>query len=169
MGLRKCGQPTPWLKAVPTKVKIFNWRLNLDRLPTKENMIKKGVALDNNLCPICYGYPETVTHIFKDCALVQEIRRLINTWWLIFSVDGTVLNNQKDRSKKSEIAKEVVHYALRWLMWKKMNEVVFKSAPFISSLLANDIQATTFSWFHNRCNLGSSVSWLDWCCSPSSL
>ena len=70
---------------------------------------------------------------------------------------------------KAEIAKEVVRDAFDWIIWKKRNEVVFNNSMFTPSLIANDIQAIAFFWFHNRCILGKSVSWLDWSCSPASL
>ena len=168
-GLRRCGPPTHWFKTVPTKVRIFNWRLNLDRLPTKVNLLNKGVSLDNNLCSICHGCPETAKHIFVECPKVLEVRRLINAWWKIFSENGAGNQRQNVCSKKAKNAQEAVLYAFRWCVWKKRNEVIFNGASFIPSLLANDIQAMAFCWFHYRSALGSSVSWLDWSCSPSLL
>ncbi|GAU51229.1 hypothetical protein TSUD_136260 [Trifolium subterraneum] len=38
-----------WLKAVPLKVNIFIWRLFLDRLPTMNNLHKRGVIDDTQL------------------------------------------------------------------------------------------------------------------------
>ena len=169
MGLRSCNHPTLWFKAVPTKVRILTWRMNLNRLPTKVNLIKKGVVLDNMLCPFCQSCPETTTHIFEERVKVQEVRRLLNAWWRIFPDVGSDSNGQNTDSRKAEIAKEVVRYAFRWIIWRKRNETLFNEARFIPSFIANDIQACAFLWFHNRCVSGSYVSWAIWSCSPSSL
>ena len=153
----------------PTKLGFFYWRLNLDRLLTKDSLAKKGMEFDNIDCPICHSEPETVNHIFKECSRVQEVWRLINNWWQIFSTDRMELNRRNEDSNKMVIAKKVVWYAFLWTVWKKRNDSVFNGVPFTPSLIANDVQSTAFFWFHNHCKLGSSVSWMDWCCSPNAL
>ncbi|GJR49150.1 hypothetical protein Tco_1317253 [Tanacetum coccineum] len=36
--------PTRWVKFVPIKINIFAWRARLDRLPTRSNLVRKGVV-----------------------------------------------------------------------------------------------------------------------------
>ena len=111
MGLRRCGPSTPWLKAIPTKVRILVWRMILDKLPTKDRLLKEGVEIDNTRCSICQGDTESAKHIFMDCIKTQEVRRLINNWWKILSDDDANIIRQNANSKKTIIAKEVVWYA----------------------------------------------------------
>ncbi|KAJ9557516.1 hypothetical protein OSB04_012130 [Centaurea solstitialis] len=59
MALRRCGPPTMWNKIVPGKVRVLNWRIGIDRLPTKVNLEKRGVLLDDTSCRVCKGDPET--------------------------------------------------------------------------------------------------------------
>ena len=86
-------------------------------MPTKNNLLKKGVALDNDLCPLCLNSPETKEHLFNDCYKVKEVRRAINVWWKVFPnnedrLDGTaVLDTSDGIWKNVESAKEVVRYA----------------------------------------------------------
>ena len=164
-GLRRYGPYTRWNKAIPTKVRILGWRIALNRLPTKDNLLKIGVTMSNDSCPLCQGCPESKEHIFKECCKVQEVRRLLNGWWKIFpgtrigGQDGLVGSEERNTGmKKTEIAKEVVRDAFAWIVWKKRNDIVFKNASFIPSLIANDIQAIAFFWFHNRVYCSSSVS-----------
>ena len=42
MGLSWCSPPTIWTNLEPLKVRIFIWRARLDRLPTKDNLAKRG-------------------------------------------------------------------------------------------------------------------------------
>nr|GEX26605.1 probable protein arginine N-methyltransferase 1 [Tanacetum cinerariifolium] len=53
---------TRWVNFVPIKVNIFAWRVSLDRLPTRGNLISRVVTLDSPLCPICELSHEDSSH-----------------------------------------------------------------------------------------------------------
>ena len=50
LSLRNCGPPTLWNKIVPNKIRILNWTTRIDKLPTKENLIKQGIDVGSNIC-----------------------------------------------------------------------------------------------------------------------
>jgi hypothetical protein len=51
-----------WHRQVPAKVSIFAWRLLRDRLPTKSNLVTRGIlSLDLHFC-------ETAHHLFLSCS-----------------------------------------------------------------------------------------------------
>ncbi|GKU92853.1 hypothetical protein SLEP1_g6524 [Rubroshorea leprosula] len=58
-----------WCKMVPSKVGVFGWRLCLDRLPTRWNLRKRGVVLqeDGMVCGLCKEGVEDVNHLFCTC------------------------------------------------------------------------------------------------------
>ncbi|GJS39005.1 RNA-directed DNA polymerase, eukaryota, partial [Tanacetum coccineum] len=68
---------------VPIKVNVLVWRARLDRIPTKINLINRGISLDSDLCPICGILPENTNHIFFRCELSRAIGRKICNWWNI--------------------------------------------------------------------------------------
>nr|GEV55295.1 RNA-directed DNA polymerase, eukaryota [Tanacetum cinerariifolium] len=74
---------TRWVKFVPIKVNIFAWRASLDRLPTRGNLIFRGVTMDSLLCPICELTLEDSSHIFFSCDLGKSISQRIYRWWNI--------------------------------------------------------------------------------------
>ncbi|KAJ9565573.1 hypothetical protein OSB04_001539 [Centaurea solstitialis] len=175
MCLGRSGVRTTWNKIVPIKTRILMWRTKLNRIPTKSNLVRRGISLENDFCPLCNSSPETTMHLFVDCDRTKEVRRVLNTWWKIFSVDGSSLDSllsqttqstgvHGDRSK-TETLKEVVLHAYLGAIWRNRNETVFNQASFIPSRVANDIQAEAFLWFRYRSNLGCGISWLDWCCT----
>ncbi|GJV04987.1 RNA-directed DNA polymerase, eukaryota [Tanacetum coccineum] len=41
--LPKENVATRWIKTIPIKVNIFAWKLHLDRLPTRSNLLKRGI------------------------------------------------------------------------------------------------------------------------------
>ncbi|GLT35235.1 hypothetical protein SLA2020_097040 [Shorea laevis] len=55
-----------WCRLVPSKVVFFGWRMCLDRLPTKENLQKRGVQFQEEdvFCKYCNGMVEVVNHLF---------------------------------------------------------------------------------------------------------
>ncbi|GJW13273.1 RNA-directed DNA polymerase, eukaryota, partial [Tanacetum coccineum] len=55
---------TKWIKSIPIKVNVFAWKLHLDRLPTRLNLVNRGVQVLSTLCPICRAAHEDASHIF---------------------------------------------------------------------------------------------------------
>ncbi|GJX71177.1 RNA-directed DNA polymerase, eukaryota [Tanacetum coccineum] len=43
--LPKENVATRWIKTIPIKVNVFAWKLHLDRLPTRSNLLKRGIQL----------------------------------------------------------------------------------------------------------------------------
>nr|GEU85728.1 RNA-directed DNA polymerase, eukaryota [Tanacetum cinerariifolium] len=74
---------TRWVKVIPIKVNIFIWRARRDCLPTRSNLIRKGVAIESGLCPLCSSDEETTSHILFRCSLAKVILSRIYRWWNI--------------------------------------------------------------------------------------
>lgn len=55
-----------WCLKVPQAAKTCVWRVLEDRLPIRENLIRRGVVLHSSMCPLCLNQPET-THLFIEC------------------------------------------------------------------------------------------------------
>ena len=54
---------TLWGLDIPSKVRHFAWRACKDILPTKENLMRRKVLLDEQ-CEVCHGDVESSGHIF---------------------------------------------------------------------------------------------------------
>ncbi|GKA77741.1 RNA-directed DNA polymerase, eukaryota [Tanacetum coccineum] len=72
---------TRWIKYIPIKVNIFAWRARQDCLPTRVNLIRRGITIESSLCPVCSVCEEDVCHIFFRCDLAQLVLRRICRWW----------------------------------------------------------------------------------------
>ncbi|PWA43590.1 reverse transcriptase zinc-binding domain-containing protein [Artemisia annua] len=70
-----------WNKYVPIKVNIHNWRLRLDRLPTRCNLDTRGIDLHSTRCPLCDEALETAQHLFVECMVAKDIWIMIKKWW----------------------------------------------------------------------------------------
>nr|GEX82393.1 RNA-directed DNA polymerase, eukaryota [Tanacetum cinerariifolium] len=73
--------PTRWIKYIPFKVNIFAWRARQDCLPTRVNLIRRGITIESSHCPVCSICEEDVYHIFFRCDLAQLVLRRICIWW----------------------------------------------------------------------------------------
>nr|GEZ88226.1 hypothetical protein [Tanacetum cinerariifolium] len=74
---------TRWVKTIPIKVNILAWRTRLDRLPTRVNLIMRGVNIDSSLCSVCSSVQEDSNHLFCLCDLGKSISQRIFRWWNI--------------------------------------------------------------------------------------
>ncbi|GJR72689.1 RNA-directed DNA polymerase, eukaryota [Tanacetum coccineum] len=52
-----------------------------DCLPTRVNLIRRGITIESSLCPVCSVCEEDVCHIFFRCDLAQLVLRRICRWW----------------------------------------------------------------------------------------
>nr|GEW92514.1 RNA-directed DNA polymerase, eukaryota [Tanacetum cinerariifolium] len=60
---------------------IKDIRSKLDRLPTRDNLIKRGVNIDSPLCLICGLTLEDSQHLFFTCDMAKCIFQKICRWW----------------------------------------------------------------------------------------
>jgi len=56
-----------WSLNISTKATVCAWRLLLDKLPTRANLIKRGLQIRNMWCPLCQEGVETTQHLFTTC------------------------------------------------------------------------------------------------------
>ncbi|GJY51651.1 RNA-directed DNA polymerase, eukaryota [Tanacetum coccineum] len=69
--------PTRWSSFIPIKVNVFVWRSRLDCLPTRVNLVRRGVHVESSICPICFSCDEDVHHTLFCCDLARPILRRI--------------------------------------------------------------------------------------------
>nr|GEW41474.1 RNA-directed DNA polymerase, eukaryota [Tanacetum cinerariifolium] len=73
--------PTRWVKFIPIKINIFAWRAWLDLLPTRSNLMRRGVVMDSDLCLMCGMVTEDIFHVLFMCDLAALIFQKIYHWW----------------------------------------------------------------------------------------
>ncbi|XP_075640643.1 uncharacterized protein LOC142612431 [Castanea sativa] len=65
-----------WSLNIPPKVRTFIWRACLDVLPTKANLARRKVRIDDR-CSICCQQSETTCHILWECPLARNVWALV--------------------------------------------------------------------------------------------
>ena len=77
-----------WHTQVPLKVTILAWRLLRDRLPTKSNLVNRGIITPKaSLCTTACGQTETTSHMFLHCATFGSLWQIVRSWLGVTGVD----------------------------------------------------------------------------------
>lgn len=69
-----------WKIPVSSKVAVFCWRCFLNRLPTKDNLIRRNATINNMRCGLREGFDETLHHIFFHCHFAKAIWKDVLRW-----------------------------------------------------------------------------------------
>ncbi|MCI07197.1 hypothetical protein A2U01_0028262 [Trifolium medium] len=114
------------------------WRLFHKRLPTKENLLKRGILLNSSaLCVGGCGSPETEDHLFFNCPTLGAIWREIVRWLgvPVALVEGglTHLLSLKNLLPGNAMVRDrigVIWFSVVSLIWKARNDMIFNHAGF---------------------------------------
>ena len=62
-----------WKLRILAKTSIFAWRLIRDRLPTKSNLRRRHVEVNDLMCPFCGNKEEDAAHLFFNCIKILPL------------------------------------------------------------------------------------------------
>ncbi|GJU54666.1 RNA-directed DNA polymerase, eukaryota [Tanacetum coccineum] len=125
--LPKTSVATRWIKSVPIKINVFTWKLHLDRLPTRVNLVRRGVQVSSILCPICDEEQEDISHLFFLCEVARDVSRRICHWWNVsWSPVGSYMDwltwfNSIRLGSNLKGLLEGVFYVAWWSLWSFRN------------------------------------------------
>ena len=127
---------TLWNVLIPKKVNIFFWRLIRNRLPTKTNLVDKGIDLHTVLCSFCDEYCELSDHIFVECKMVKPIWDSISRWCnvhvsLARSQDLLELSCSVGLALVFTKTFDAILRITSWVIWKHRNEKILKKYIYI--------------------------------------
>jgi len=149
---------TLWHKQVPLKVMLFAWRLFRDKLPTKDNLLRRGVIpLDSRLCIVGCNSLETTTHLFLHCSTFGSVWQYLLRWLgflttlplgvidhfnQFFLDDGTV--------KARGAILQVIWFATTWEIWKERNNRLFNGKQSSILQVVDKIKSLAFMWLKEK-------------------
>ena len=121
-----------WSLNIVPSAAVCASRLLLDRLPTRTNLIRRGVQIGNALCPLCQKGVETTQHLFTTCKVTQKVWDQCERWVGNVNVRHEDINihfqcfhllSQRQRVNR---AWKVMWVAIMSKIWNHRNKVVFK-------------------------------------------
>ncbi|GKU87429.1 hypothetical protein SLEP1_g1825 [Rubroshorea leprosula] len=135
-----------WNPNLPSKIFAFNWQLLLNRLPTKSNLLKRGlgVVMGDGNCNLCQEEEEDTTHLFLKCKNVRWIWKECARWW------GINIEIQEDCwktfehprawTKSTRVRKgwDCTWSAIVWSIWLMRNRRIFQNQEMDQELKARE-------------------------------
>ncbi|KAH1206093.1 Serine/threonine-protein phosphatase 7 [Glycine max] len=125
-----------WVLKIPPRADMFSWRLFRDRLPTRANLLRRNVVLQQTMCPLCGNHQEEAGHLFFHC------RMTIGLWWEFmswtrfkgaFSTDPATHFIQFCEgfgTRRNHNRRCIWWIALTSTIWQHRNSLLFKGTPF---------------------------------------
>ena len=139
----------------------------LDRLPTRGNLLRRNVQMQDTSCPLCGNAQEEVDHLFFNCEMT------IGLWWESMSWNqmvGPIASSPAAHFIQFCEGYAVGHnqscrygwwVALTNSIWKHRNQLVFEGNHFQPSKVMEDALFLNWSWLKTR-EKHFSVSFNQW-------
>jgi len=76
-----------WSVKVLPNAQHFGWRVILDKIPTKVNLVRRGVSLGASLCELRNESEKNVIHLFFYCKIAKRVGEMCDKWVRVTSVN----------------------------------------------------------------------------------
>nr|GEZ57171.1 RNA-directed DNA polymerase, eukaryota [Tanacetum cinerariifolium] len=169
--LPKDNIATRWVKFIPIKINVFAWKVYLDRLPTRLNLLHRGVHVPSLSCLICSSALKDTSHLLFSYGMASDVVHHVCRWWdLVWTPLGSYFEwllwfNSIRLGSISKAILEGVFYVTWWCLWNFRNQLLFVAQKPRKDVIFDDIVVHSFSWCSARCK--STFTWDGWVQHPS--
>ncbi|GAU20019.1 hypothetical protein TSUD_273540 [Trifolium subterraneum] len=147
-----------WVKSVPLKVNIFIWRIFLNRLPTKDNLLRRGVIeVHQELCSTNCGKAEDAVHLFIQCDVYSQVWHLVLNWLGLSTALHVSLGGHTEQfaglggnSKTSRNLFTIIWVSVLFVIWKDRNDRIFQMGNDSGVTLLERIKLQTYWWLKSH-------------------
>ncbi|GLT32030.1 hypothetical protein SLA2020_067240 [Shorea laevis] len=162
-----------WNTFVPNKIAAFSWQVLQDKIPTKMNLIKRGIThgIEDCKCDFCGNQMEEASHLFIHCEVAHNLWNACYRWWGINSaLDKDCLKVFHQHSSLINMTEKkegwsCIWFAVIWTIWLARNERIFRGKEVDNNRLLELVQLRSFNWI--KCRSGSCLfSLSDWFQNP---
>ncbi|CAJ2645018.1 unnamed protein product [Trifolium pratense] len=143
-----------WHPQVPLKVSIFAWRLLRDRLPTKSNLVTRGILSSAaHHCVSGCGAAKSTHHLFIFCSTFCSIWDLVRSWIGISSTGFTSIQDHfvqftlsagGSRARRSFL--QLIWLASVWVVWTERNHRLFRGSTSTLHQMLDKIKLFSYRW-----------------------
>ncbi|XP_045791976.1 uncharacterized protein LOC123886728 [Trifolium pratense] len=160
-----------WKSDVPSKVNVFDWRLLLNRLPTRATFHHHGILTSHHelSCVFCFQQAEDEKHFFFSCPFSKGVWNTVLSWLgtsLQTGVEGRdhfLLFGDFLKMKDKGRVRYLVWLATTWNIWNLRNKVIFKGNISDVSSLLKTIKLHFLLWFTNLYESKTCTPFPFWC------
>ncbi|GAU51356.1 hypothetical protein TSUD_413040, partial [Trifolium subterraneum] len=143
-----------WHSQVPLKVSILVWRLLRDRLPTKANLVTRGIIPPTaHFCVTGCGAVESAHHLFISCSIFGSLWPLVCSRIGITLEDFTSIRDHfvqftslAGGSRKRRSFLQLFWLACVWVVWRERNHRLFRGSACSVHHQLDKIKLISFRW-----------------------
>jgi len=147
-----------WHKHIPSKVSLLVWCILRNRIPTKDNLVARGVLPSTDLlCALGCDIIESVTHLFLQCTLSADVWDLVWHWLGIsFVHDGELRHHfiqftrMAGMPSYSHLFFRIIWFVTIWVLWKERNNWAFQNTGSTSFVLTEKVKLHSFFWLKSK-------------------
>ncbi|GAU35957.1 hypothetical protein TSUD_147420 [Trifolium subterraneum] len=162
-----------WHPQVPLKVSILAWRLLRDRLPTKSNLITRGVLpVAAHFCVSGCGEAESAHHSFLSCSTFGSLWPLVSSWAGSSLVTAQTLpdhfvqfTSSAGGSRARRSFMQLLWLVSVWVVWTERNHRLFRGSANSLSHMLDKMKTFSYRWLRVN-NSTIALNFHSWWFSP---
>ncbi|XP_058753518.1 uncharacterized protein LOC131626698 [Vicia villosa] len=143
-----------WKLVIPNKTKFFGWRCFLDRLPTRDLLLYRGIPISSpNVCVFCETEKESLSHIIFCCRFSRLVWKDLASWigfteFLFVDVWSSFYDwHSFCKNRQVKPGREGIFWAaICWSLWKVRNGIIFRNGPWSVSDIIWNIKELIWRW-----------------------
>lgn len=163
-----------WKCDVPTKANVLAWRILINRLPTRDALMRRGLldSIHDTCCILCFGEEESTSHLFFNCVQAREVWKEVFKWLdtptiqLQDPIQHFIRFGMMLKGRKLKRLKHLVWIATIWGIWQTRNKVLFDGAVANISSIVHHIKQISWGWFASRKGRKTRLNYGDWLNCP---
>ncbi|XP_022041002.1 uncharacterized protein LOC110943567 [Helianthus annuus] len=165
---RTRNQLMRWIHWVPIKVNILVWRIEMDKVPTRVALARRGLSLPYHSYPLCEVAPQTTAYLLVDCGVSEGVWKAIWGWCKLnvapVSTFEDILKLPSVSGKQNKWYKRIVKGILMvvcWALWITRNKKAFNGYSTRVIEIVALMKSMSFFWLKNRSKFRD-LEWKDW-------
>jgi hypothetical protein len=144
-----------WKSWAPSKVIVFPWQFLLDRIPSRSNLLRRGVPLPAGGvgCIFCPVPLESATHCFLYCPSVFPMWYQVYRWlgWEFVMPHGITQLFQAftglGRGMRVKLVLLLVWHTVIWTIWASQNYLIFAGGLLREEPVVDRAKLLAWKWF----------------------
>ena len=158
----------PKLSEVDNKKKEFQYKI-LNRYLAVNSYLKKINKVEEDTCPLCKEYSETIDHALFECRVITQFWRDFETWWRVQTKENIYLNLRDVilGYDLQNVPREINYFILAgkfYLFTSKLNDLFPEFGKFLVTLKKQyDIDVERSRMYNNtkmlvKCQKGKTLT-----------
>jgi len=152
---------------------MFVWRLLRNRLPTRDNLLRRNILHPTtSLCVASCDVVETTSHLFLTCGTSFILWSFVWFWLGLYSVPPNEIRDHHlhfcymtGLPRCTHYFLQAIWYACVWVIWKNWNNYIFKNEASHSFALLEKVKRNSFLWMKAK-HISFNYSCSDWWIHP---